>query len=83
MITIDGALMPGSGTIVRDAVAVAALLGKPIRIINATARWREPGLRPQHVTGVRACAERCGEAVEGLEVGIPKARMRRSMRLHT
>jgi RNA 3'-terminal phosphate cyclase (ATP) len=69
VITIDGAQMSGSGTIVRYAVALAALLGKPIRIINARARRREPGLRPQHVTGVRACAELCGATVEGVEVG--------------
>jgi RNA 3'-terminal phosphate cyclase (ATP) len=69
VITIDGAQMSGSGTIVRYAVALAALLGKPIRIINARERRREPGLRPQHVTGVRACAELCGATVEGVEVG--------------
>ena len=69
MITIDGAQKSGSGTIVRYAVALAALLGKPIRIVNARERRREPGLRPQHVTGVRACAELCGATVEGVEVG--------------
>jgi RNA 3'-terminal phosphate cyclase (ATP) len=69
VITIDGAQMSGSGTIVRYAVALAALLGKPIRIINARERRRDPGLRPQHVTGVRACAELCGATVEGVEIG--------------
>jgi RNA 3'-terminal phosphate cyclase (ATP) len=69
VITIDGAQMSGSGTIVRYAVALAALLGKRVRIINARERRREPGLRPQHVTGVRACAELCGGTIEGVEVG--------------
>lgn len=69
MIIVDGAQMSGSGTIVRYAVALAALLGKPIRIIHARERRREPGLRPQHVTGVRACAGLCGATVEGVEVG--------------
>jgi len=69
VITIDGAQMSGSGTIVRYAVAMAALLGRPVRIINARQRRREPGLRPQHVTSVRACAELCGATVEGVEVG--------------
>ena len=69
MITIDGAQMSGSGTIVRYAVALAALLGQPIRTINARRKRREPGLRPQHVTSVRACAELCGATVEGVEVG--------------
>jgi RNA 3'-terminal phosphate cyclase (ATP) len=68
VITIDGAQMSGSGTIVRYAVALAALLGQPVRVINARQRRREPGLRPQHVTSVRACAELCGAKVEGVEV---------------
>jgi RNA 3'-terminal phosphate cyclase (ATP) len=69
MMTIDGAQMSGSGTIVRYAVALAALLARPVRVINARQRRREPGLRPQHVTSVRACAELCGATVDGLEVG--------------
>jgi RNA 3'-terminal phosphate cyclase (ATP) len=69
VITIDGAQMSGSGTIVRYAVALAALVGQPVRLINARQRRREPGLRPQHVTSVRACAGLCGATVEGVEVG--------------
>jgi RNA 3'-terminal phosphate cyclase (ATP) len=67
--TIDGAQMSGSGTIVRYAVALAALFGETVRIINARLRRRDPGLRPQHVTSVRACAELCGATVESVEVG--------------
>jgi len=69
VVTIDGAQMSGSGTIVRYTVALAALCGEPVRIINARQRRRKPGLRPQHVTGVHACAELCGATVEGVEVG--------------
>ncbi len=69
MVTIDGARMSGSGTIVRYAVALAALCGKPVRIINARQRRSKPGLRPQHVTGVHACAELCGATVDGVKVG--------------
>jgi len=69
VVTIDGAQMSGSGTIVRYAVALAALHGEPVRVINARQRRREPGLRPQHVTSVHACAELCGATVEGADVG--------------
>lgn len=69
VITIDGAQKSGSGTIVRYAVALAALLGQPVRIINARQRRRDPGLRQQHVTSVRACAELCGATLEGVHVG--------------
>jgi RNA 3'-terminal phosphate cyclase (ATP) len=57
VVIIDGAQMSGSGTIVRYAVALAALTGEPVRIVNARQRRREPGLRPQHVTGVRVRAD--------------------------
>jgi RNA 3'-terminal phosphate cyclase (ATP) len=61
--------MSGSGTIVRSAVALAALLGQPIRVINARQRRHQPGLRQQHVTSVRACAALCGATVDGVHVG--------------
>ena len=69
MLTIDGAQQSGSGTIVRYAVALAALFRQPVHIINARHRRQQPGLRPQHVTSVRACAALCGATVEGVHVG--------------
>jgi RNA 3'-terminal phosphate cyclase (ATP) len=69
VITVDGAQMSGSGTIVRYAVALAALLGQRTRVINARQRRREPGLRPQHVMSVQACAELCGGKLDGVQVG--------------
>jgi RNA 3'-terminal phosphate cyclase (ATP) len=68
MLAVDGAQHSGSGTIVRYTVALAALLGRPVRVFNARKRRRSPGLRPQHVTSVRACAAMCGATTEGLEV---------------
>jgi len=69
MITVDGAQKSGSGTLVRSAVALAALLGQPVRLINARQRRHQPGLRQQHVTGIRACAALCGATVDGVHVG--------------
>jgi RNA 3'-terminal phosphate cyclase (ATP) len=69
MLEIDGAQQSGSGTIVRYAVALSALLGRAVRIKNARARRPKPGLRPQHLAAVRACAELCGARTEGLAVG--------------
>ena len=68
MLVVDGAQRSGSGTIVRYAVALAALLGRPIRLVNARKRRQAPGLGPQHVMSIRACAAMCGAATEGLEV---------------
>ncbi len=69
MITIDGAQKSGSGTIVRYAVALAALLGRPVRVVNARQRRTVPGLRHQHVTSLLACAALSGATTEGISVG--------------
>lgn len=66
---IDGSQRSGSGTIVRTAVALAALLGEELRVVNVRARRNPPGLRPQHLRAVEAVAEVCGAQVEGAEVG--------------
>jgi RNA 3'-terminal phosphate cyclase (ATP) len=56
LLEIDGAEQSGSGTIVRYAVALAALLGRSVRIVNARKRRRSPRWWPQHVTSILACA---------------------------
>ena len=82
MIEIDGAQQSGSGTIVRYAVAFSALLGQPLRLLNARAKREQPGLRPQHMASVLACAELCAAKTEGLSVGaraltfVPGARIK-------
>jgi RNA 3'-terminal phosphate cyclase (ATP) len=82
MMHLDGAQHSGSGTIVRFATAFASLLRRPIRLFNARAKREKPGLRPQHLAAVRACAELCAGAVEGLAIGaqeftfVPGSRIR-------
>lgn len=68
MLTIDGSQYSGSGTIVRYAVALAALTHQSVRITNVRQSRVKPGLRPQHVLSVLACAALCGGSAEGLHV---------------
>jgi RNA 3'-terminal phosphate cyclase (ATP) len=82
MIQVDGAHGSGSGTIVRFATALAALLKRPLHLCNARAKREKPGLRAQHLAAVRACAELCDAKTEGLAIGsreftfVPSARIR-------
>lgn len=69
MLTIDGGQKSGSGTIVRYTTAFAALLGAPVRVVNARAKRPKPGLRPQHLSSVLACAELCEGTTQGAVVG--------------
>ena len=68
MIYIDGSAKSGSGTIVRYAVALSSLLGEELHINNIRAKRDKPGLRPQHLASVTACARMCGARVEGAVV---------------
>ena len=69
MIEVDGSFGEGGGQVLRTAVALAAILSKEIHVFNIRAGRAEPGIRPQHMTGVKAAAELCSGHLEGLEVG--------------
>ncbi len=69
MILIDGSYGEGGGQIIRTAVAMSALTGKPIEINNIRANRPNPGLQPQHLTAVEAVRQICNATVEGLEKG--------------
>jgi RNA 3'-phosphate cyclase len=69
MIEIDGSYGEGGGQILRTAVALAAYLETPCRIMNIRQGRSTPGLRPQHAAGLRALATFCHAEVAGLAVG--------------
>ena len=69
MLEIDGSRYSGSGTIVRQAVALAALTGKDIRIINVRLKRPKPGLRRQHVQVVESIRQLVGGRAEGVTPG--------------
>jgi len=69
MIHVDGSQKSGSGTIVRYAVGLAALLGEELRLTNIRAKRDKPGLRHQHLRAIQAVANLCGGALEGGRVG--------------
>jgi RNA 3'-terminal phosphate cyclase (ATP) len=65
MLTIDGSYGEGGGQVLRSALALAAMTGRPVRIEQIRAGRRKPGLRPQHLTAVRALAKICDAELEG------------------
>lgn len=69
MIEIDGSFGEGGGQVLRTSVALAAVLQKEIRVFNIRAGRAEPGMRPQHMTGVKAAAQLCSAETKGFEVG--------------
>ena len=69
MIEIDGSYGEGGGQIIRTSVALSALTKKPVRIYNIRANRKPNGLRPQHLTAVKAVADICNAKLSGAEVG--------------
>jgi RNA 3'-terminal phosphate cyclase (ATP) len=69
MLVIDGSYGEGGGQILRTAVALSAIAGVDVRVVNIRARRPEPGLKRQHLTGILAAAEVCRASVEGAYVG--------------
>ncbi len=69
LVVLDGSHGEGGGQILRTALSLSLLTGKPFRIVKIRANRDKPGLRPQHKMAVEAAA-RLGRAdVLGAEVG--------------
>lgn len=65
MIELDGAAGEGGGQILRSALTLAMVSGKPFRISRVRAGRSKPGLLRQHLTAIQAAAEICGAVVHG------------------
>jgi RNA 3'-terminal phosphate cyclase (ATP) len=64
-IQIDGAYGEGGGQVLRTCLALSALTGQRLELVNIRAGRPKPGLRPQHLAAVRATAALCNAQVEG------------------
>lgn len=69
MIELDGNYGEGGGSLMRVALAVSTLTGKPFKIENIRAGRPKPGLKQQHFTGINALKEISGAKSADIEVG--------------
>lgn len=53
------------GQILRNAMALSCILQQSIHITRIRAGRDNPGLRPQHLTGIQLLSEVCGGKLEG------------------
>ncbi|MDP3814741.1 RNA 3'-terminal phosphate cyclase [Pseudomonas sp.] len=67
LLSLDGAI--GGGQVLRSALSLSMVSGRPFRIVNIRAQRSRPGLLRQHLTAVLAAAEVCGARVEGAQLG--------------
>ncbi len=68
-VEIDGSAGEGGGQILRTALSLSAVTGRPFRITGARRDRPRPGLRPQHLAAARATASLCGGILTGDSVG--------------
>jgi RNA 3'-terminal phosphate cyclase (ATP) len=75
-IVLDGSAGEGGGQILRTALALSAITGKPFAVAQVRARRPKPGLRPQHREAARAVARLVDAEVTGDEVGSSRLEFR-------
>jgi RNA 3'-terminal phosphate cyclase (ATP) len=69
LVLLDGSRGEGGGQILRTALTLALLTGRPFRIVKIRANREKPGLRPQHLKAVEAAAALGNAEVSGVSVG--------------
>jgi RNA 3'-terminal phosphate cyclase (ATP) len=69
MIELDGSSGEGGGQILRTALTLSMITGRPFRIDNIRARRARPGLMRQHLAAVQAAKEVCGASVTSAALG--------------
>ena len=69
VIHLDGAMGEGGGQILRSALALSLVTGRPFRLDNIRAGRKKPGLLRQHLVGVEAAQRIGGAFVAGATLG--------------
>jgi len=65
MIEIDGNYLEAGGQILRTAVSLSAITGKPCHVFNIRKKRPKPGLKQQHLLGIQALTHLCNGKLEG------------------
>lgn len=68
-VSLDGSQGEGGGQILRTALTLSLLTGRPFRMVRVRENRATPGLRPQHVKAVEAASLLGDALVRGNEVG--------------
>lgn len=71
---VDGSAGEGGGQILRTALTVSCVTGRPVRIDRIRAGRPNPGMRAQHVAAASALAAVCGARTSGIRVGSTEMR---------
>ena len=73
-VELDGSEGEGGGQILRSALSLSLITGRPFHMTHVRANREPPGLRPQHLACVRGAEALSGGRSEGAEVGASELR---------
>jgi RNA 3'-terminal phosphate cyclase (ATP) len=73
-VELDGSHGEGGGQILRTALTLSLLTGRPFRMVKIRANRDKPGLRPQHCAAVDSAAQLGQAEVNGAKVGSRELR---------
>lgn len=68
-VQIDGSVGEGGGQILRSALSLSIITGRPFHIENIRSGRQKPGLMRQHLTAVQAATSISSASVSGAEIG--------------
>src|SRR5262245_32316531 len=69
LVVLDGSYGEGGGQILRTALTLSLLTGRPFRLTKIRSNRDKPGLRPQHLKAVEAARELGQAEMSGASVG--------------
>ncbi len=69
MIELDGNYGEAGGALVRVALALSALTGKEFKVTKIRAGRPDAGLKPQHLTAIKALKEFCKAETNAIDIG--------------
>jgi len=67
-LTIDGSEEEGGGQMFRMSIALSQILSIPVEVTNIRANRKPPGLKDQHLTGLKTMIELTNAQAEGAKL---------------
>jgi RNA 3'-terminal phosphate cyclase (ATP) len=75
-VEIDGSFGEGGGQILRTALSLSCVTGKPVRVFNIRRNRPKPGLMPQHLASTKALVRISGGEACGTDPGSTEVSFR-------